>query len=263
MNQFELTYANQQDAFSLLYYHLSHALCQRFPAEGEQVVCTALDDMGAQLGTQLRQLHLDQELNTNLTVLFNPGYGISRDPRVWDCDQEWYEESRIWDVFACPLAQLWTDLGEDAAHLGALYCRRFYPALVSAYTQGLGTAEAEQCMTCGDDCCHLTAFLPSANMDGQQKWGCFGRKDGPEDKDFEPTDFSVYIGTQMLSFTQALLHRARQAFSTQGEEALSAGLDAFSAALSDGQRRDLPLPDGEETFWPDQELEQLFLSRLS
>ena len=252
MNQFERTYANQQDAFSLLYYHLAHSVYEQLgPQDGEAAVRRALEDTGAALGNQLRTLHTEQGLNTNLTTLFNPGYGIPRDPRVWDCDQEWYEESRIWDVFTCPMAQLWEQQGPESPALGALYCACYYSALLKAYTQGLATAEVNQCLTRGDDCCHLAASLPSAGMDGQQKWACFGHKDGPEDKDFQPTDFSEYICRQMLAFPLSL-------YAAGLTEAVTQGLKAFSKALTEEQRADLPLDDGDEVPWPSQELRQLF-----
>ena len=252
MNQFERTYANQQDAFSLLYYYLAQSVCQKLgPDEGKTVVRRALEETGTALGTKFRDLHTEQELNTNLTTLFNPGYGIPRDPRVWDCDQEWYEESRIWEVYTCPMAQLWEQQDPQASALGALYCACYYPALLKAYTQGLASIELSHCLASGDDCCHLAAALPSAGMDGQQKWACFGHKDGPEDKDFQPTDFSEYICSQMLAFTKALCEAGHT-------DAVTRGLKAFAQALTEEQRIDLPLPDGEEIPWPSQALQQLF-----
>ena len=55
----------------------------------------------------------------------------------------------------------------------------------------------------------------------------------------------------MLAFTKALCEAGHT-------DAVTRGLKAFAQALTEEQRIDLPLPDGEEIPWPSQALQQLF-----
>ena len=190
----------------------------------------AVRRLGKDRGIALRDAHLAAGLKTNLISLYNSCQDFCPDPRFRDEVLVEEEQWRIWEIYTCPMADMWNNLGEGA--IGNLYCEENQHAMVAAYTDGLGKTNLSKVLTCKrDNCCRFSAYFREADMSPEQAKASLPHRDpdyrAPESIP-ENASFSEGIKALTIKTYYYLLEVAKERFGSEGVCAVSIGLQNWA-----------------------------------
>ena len=230
---------NQQDFWAMLYMHIGKSILDVCGRRGEKAIRQALREMSEEDGRMFLQECEKQGVKPNLHSLYAMGCGCSADPRVRSqvlCDQE---QMRLWEVYTCPLANLWLDAGQ--AFLGNLYCEENQLGLIAAFTNGRGQFHVTKKITCHrtngcrpDNYCRFSAYYRAANVDKDQRDVCF-HMDGTS-TDPEPTcvaDLPTQLHRKCIRTITKLAAAAQAEFGQEGLCAVALGLRSLAQPTAD------------------------------
>lgn len=128
--------------FAKLYYCMAKEMIDALgPEEGKKAVAAAIDKFGRARAASMKEEAAERGLPSDGKATYDavremPGIGWSFIPE---------------GVAACPLNDVWQDLGSEGRELGALYCEIDH-VLLNSFQVGL---ERNFCLTHGDDYCQF------------------------------------------------------------------------------------------------------------
>lgn len=269
----EISLQNQQDFWARLYLYTGNSIMKTCGRRGEAIIRRAVRSMAEDRGKALRDAYLEQGILTNLETLYAAQVNCSADPRVRMEVLREEEDIRIWEVYTCPMADLWLD--QDAGFLGNLYCEENQHGLVRGFTDGKGQMNLTKKLTChrtngcrADNYCRFSSYYRAANVGGRQRRESF-TGEGMQ-KTAVPAKSLPEMQDSCKEKCMRLLHylteAARQEAGSEGICAVAAGLrelvqptakqllhDADATLSKDLSRfaaENLPLElEGGETAW--------------
>lgn len=225
----------------MLYLHIGKSIMEVCGRRGEAVIRSALQSIAEEEGHRFRQACLDQGAKPNLQALYQLGCGCSADPRMRSavlCDQE---QMRIWEVYTCPMANLWLD--HDQSFLANLYCEENQLGLLAAYTGGKGQFHLTKKLTCHrsngcrpDNYCRFSAYYRAANVDKEQRAECFSQEGEavPLPAPLSPLETQHQaLARKCVQLICSLAAQAKEQFGTEGLCAVSMGLRELVAPTAD------------------------------
>lgn len=228
----EIPLQNRQDFWSMLYLYLGKSVMDICGRRGEAAIRSALQSIAEEDGRRFREHCLRQGGRPNLAALYQMGCGCSRDPRMRTevlCGQE---QMRIWEVYTCPMANLWLKAGED--FLANLYCEENQLTLMDAYTGGKGQFHLTKKLTCRrdngcrpDGYCRFSAYYRAANVDEARREECFS-PEGEVQPPLAPLETQEQaLARKSVQLVCRLAEKAGELFGQEGLCAVSQGLRAL------------------------------------
>lgn len=216
----------QFDFFIKMYTFTANRLLESCGNAGERAVRNALQKYGAELGESLRRQHLEQGIRTNLASLMASENCCGEDPRFFRHTLKATEQVQLWEVYGCPLARLWKQMGADRA--GMFYCEECVHSIVLAYTQGKGQANLGERLTSERDSrCSFALYYRPANLDDEQREQSFSSENSPL-----PSRQYV-ISDHFIKLYSRLFEEAGSQLGTAGINAIAAGLRDLAANAAD------------------------------
>lgn len=227
----EISLQNQQDFWAMLYLHVGSSIMKICGRRGERIIRQAVRSMAEDKGRALKQAYLDNGIKTNLETLYAAEVNCSADPRVrMDVLRE-EEDIRIWEVYTCPMADLWLDA--DAGFLGNLYCEENQHGLVRGFTGGKGQLNLTKKLTChrtngcrADNYCRFSSYYRAANVEEAQCRESFTGS-GEEKQPLSPDQVVKLAGGRRENCMMLLHYLTEAAEKEMGDEgrcAVAAGL---------------------------------------
>jgi hypothetical protein len=134
-----------------LYYFLADSLIKDFGEKGKELVTNSLRNLGRRRGEKIKaNLKREGKENTVGTVFGNCDlpYDI-----LWKTKTIPSNEGSIIEVFQCPFAEVWHELGKPK--IGLMYCTAAYNALFEPLMQDV-CVKVERCMMQGATKCSLS-----------------------------------------------------------------------------------------------------------
>lgn len=234
----EISLQNQQDFWSMLYMYMGRGVMDICGRHGEAAIRTALQSIAEEDGRHLREACLQQGAKPNLRALYRLGCGCSADPRMRCTVLSDQEQMRIWEVYTCPMANLWLDA--DQGFLGNLYCEENQLGLLAAYTGGKGQFHLTKKLTChrkngcrADNYCRFSAYYRAANVDEAQRAECFS-PDGEEVISLNPLETPQQaLSRKCVQLICRLTEQAKAQFGQEGLCAVSQGLSNLVGPTAD------------------------------
>lgn len=251
----EISLQNQQDFWAMLYMHVGRSILKTCGRRGEKAIRQGLKAMAEEDGRILKEACLKQGAKPNLRALYALGCGCTADPRVRGQVLRDEEQIRLWEVYTCPLANLW--LAEGEAFLGNLYCEENQLGLMDTYTEGKGQFHVTKKLTCQrtngcrpDNHCRFAAYYRAANVDAEQRERCFS-SDGDQQVELQPLDTPrEALEKKCIRTLKYLTAAAQEEFGQEGLCAVAEGLRALvgPAAAMMGHYAEATLSPDMETF---------------
>lgn len=221
---------NQQDFWAMLYMHIGKSILDVCGRRGEKAIRQALREISEEDGRMFLQECEKQGVKPNLHSLYAMGCACSADPRVRSqvlCDQE---QMRLWEVYTCPLANLWQDA--DQAFLGNLYCEENQLGLIDAFTHGRGQFHVTKKILCHrtngcrpDNYCRFSAYYRAANVEKDQRNEIFSEDESTSaPAPVCPQDFQTQLRRKCIRTLTKLAATAQAEFGAEGLCAVALGL---------------------------------------
>lgn len=234
----EISLQNRQDFWSMLYMYVGKSIMDTCGRHGEAVIRSALQNIAKEDGRRFREECLKQGGKPNLRTLYQLGCGCSADPRMRSAVLNDQEQMRIWEVYTCPMANLWLDNGQS--FLANLYCEENQLELLNTYTEGKGQFHLSKKLTCHrengcrpDNYCRFSAYYRMANVDASQRASCFSQ-DGEEGAPLSPAEtWEQTLARKCVQLIYHLTAEAKAAFGQEGLCAVSMGLRELAAPTAD------------------------------
>lgn len=227
----EIPFQNMQDYWSMMYMYVSRSLVDNCGTDAQGAIRTAVRRMCEARGKELRFKHVNANVKTNLLNLYEVGQDYTIDPRMHEEIICKTEQVLRWEVWNCPLADLWNKAGEN--ELGKLYCEENQHALLKGYTNAKGQMNLSKILTCvRDNHCCFAAYYRPANLSGEQRKESFAYP-SEEPKQIKPlsnASFQDGIKSQFIKTIYYLLETADECYASEGVCALAHGLHNFSDA---------------------------------
>lgn len=212
----EIKGQNQFDCFIKMYSYVANAILDTCGNRGERAVRNALQNYGEDRGENLRKLHLEQGIKTNLSSLMAAENCCGEDPRFFRSTVRATEQVQLWEVYSCPLEHMWRSMNSKRA--GSFYCEECVHSMVKAYTGGKGQANLSDRMTCGRDTyCRFSLYYRPANLDEEQKQESFGPEGNNAEKVYE-------VKVHFIKLYYYLLKEASEILGQEGINAVAVGL---------------------------------------
>ncbi|MCI9557120.1 MAG: hypothetical protein HFF53_09320 [Lawsonibacter sp.] len=228
----EIPLQNQQDFWSMLYLSLGKSVMEICGRRGEAAIRTALQSIAEEEGHRFRAYCLERGGRPNLSALYQMGCGCARDPRMRSAVLEDQEQMRIWEVYTCPMANLWLDAGQS--FLANLYCEENQLGLMAAYTGGKGQFHLTKKLTCrrdngcrADNYCRFSAYYRAANVDEAQRAECFSPEGEVQPPLFPLESPEEALARKSVQLVCRLAEKAKALFGQEGLCAVSQGLRAL------------------------------------
>ncbi len=234
----EISLQNWQDFWSMLYMHMGKSIMETCGRHGEAVIRSALQDIAQEDGRRFREECLKQGGKPNLRALYQLGCGCSADPRMRSAVLNDQEQMRIWEVYTCPMANLWLDHGQS--FLANLYCEENQLELLNTFTDGKGQFHLSKKLTCHrengcrpDNYCRFSAYYRMANVDASKRAECF-TQEGEEEVQLSPAETQEQaLARKCVQLIARLTAGAKAAFGQEGLCAVSLGLRNLVAPTAD------------------------------
>ncbi|HHW27005.1 MAG TPA: L-2-amino-thiazoline-4-carboxylic acid hydrolase [Firmicutes bacterium] len=230
-NIHEIPLQNQQDCWAMLYMHLCASMVEYCGQRAKGAIREAVRRLSEDRGRTLRESHLAAGAKTNLKTLYG-GFDCLPDPRVRQTILAETDQVRLWEVYTCPVADLWVKAGHR--DLGLCYCEEYQHALLKAYTGGKAQVNLSALLTCDrDNHCRFSVYYRRANLSDAQLKESFSEP-GQSGSEVVPTSPSFRDGLNALSIKTYyyLLEVAEERFGKDGVVAVTAGLRELAAALA-------------------------------
>lgn len=236
----EIKLQNQQDCLSKMYMELAKSICESTGKKAEGIIREAVRRYGADRGKELKEKHLNKGIKTNLMSLFTESCECSNDPRFRKNIIEQNEQVRLWEIYTCPMADMWNKSGKSK--LGSFYCEECTHALVSAYTDGKGQTNLSNILICErDNFCRFSVYFRPANLSEEKRKLCFGDAENTDvalaEKEENNSDimnneykacmfeeFKQDINTMFIKLYYYLLEVSQEILSDEGVCAIALGL---------------------------------------
>ena len=154
------------DNFSRQFIYHARPLIDNFGLRGEKAVREGVRRYGRERGHALRMQHLKQGFKINLNTIFGGHYDLPADPRVDKNTLVLNEQVRRALVFACPIADVWADMG--ATEIGRIYCEEFHHAMWGTYASGAQINLTQTLTQEGDDRCNFSVYQRPANIESPE-----------------------------------------------------------------------------------------------
>lgn len=227
----EISLQNQQDFWAMLYLYLGNSIMKTCGRQGESIIRRAVRSMAEDKGRALKKAYIAKGVKTNLETLYGAEVNCSADPRVRMEVLRAEEDIRIWEVYTCPMADLWLDA--DAGFLGNLYCEENQHGLIRGFTEGKGQLNLTKKLTChrtngcrADNHCRFSSYYRAANVDEKQRQESF--TNGGETREQLSPEVKAQFGSNRRDNCMMLLHylteAAEAAAGNEGLCAVAAGL---------------------------------------
>lgn len=129
---------------------LSDSLIKQFGEKGEELVRTALRDLGLKEAERIRVKLKDAGKEFTVKEAldeFDLPYGL-----LWEMDVEVSDGVFKADVEYCPLAELWSEIGHEK--LGLMYCREIYGSVLKGLSEK-ADVRVPKCMMKKDSKCRF------------------------------------------------------------------------------------------------------------
>lgn len=229
----EIKLQNQQGCFSKMYMELASSICESAGKKAEGVIREAVRRYGADRGKELKKKHLNSAVKTNLLSLFRENSECSYDPRFRKNIINQTEQVRLWEIYTCPMADLWNKNGKSK--LGSFYCEECTHALVNAYTDGKGQTNLSNILTCKrDNFCRFSVYFRPANLSEEKRKLCFADDENTDGKSTNITndeykscsfeEFKENINAMFIKLYYYLLEVSKERLSDEGVCAIALGL---------------------------------------
>lgn len=236
----EIKLQNQQDCLSKMYMELAGSIYECTGKKAEGIIREAVRRYGADRGKELKEKHLNNGIKTNLLSLFTESCECSNDPRFRKNIIEQNEQVRLWEIYTCPMADLWNKDGKSK--LGSFYCEECTHALINAYTDAKGQTNLSNILTCErDNFCRFSVYFRPANLSEEKRKLCFGDTDntGIASKDEEKNnsdttnnqykastneEFKKDINAMFIKLYYYLLEVSQERLADEGVCAIALGL---------------------------------------
>lgn len=228
----ELALSHQQDVLSLLYIHLAASIADNCGRHGEGAVREAVRRFARDRGCELAQKHRSQGIKTNLKNLYNRGYDLIDDPRTRRAVLRDGQDIRLWEVYTCPMAELWSKAGKS--NIGMWYCEECQRSLIDGYTNGKGQTNLSMMLTCSEDNhCRFSVYYRAANTDGEQRRQSF--EDKPGENRLPPEDsisFKAAMNVLCIKLCYYMVEISKEYFGDEGLCAVAQGLKSLASELA-------------------------------
>lgn len=224
-NLSDIKLQNQQDAWTLLFFHFCEEITRAFGEKGEMVIRGAVKAMGFYLGKRSMEELAAAGINTNLHSLFEYGACSACDPRaVFGPIREKEGQMRLWDVFVCPIAAFLNKRG--ASRYALYYCEEYLRAVVLSYTEGCGQLNLSKKLSCPRDVhCQFSAYLRPANLPQPQRERSFGA--AASAPGYSKARFSDVISDKTILLCCAMYEKLLEFFPEDGEYVFSRALRSY------------------------------------
>lgn len=231
----EIKLQNQHDCYSRMYMFVADSINDIGGRKAEGVLREAVRRFGEDRGDTLREQHIKENIKTNLYSLFAKGGDAGHDPRF---RQEIIREDsqvRIWEVFTCPMADMWNKNGKSK--IGSCYCEEFMHAYVKAYTKGKGQTNISTILTCPrDNHCRFSEYYRPANLDEEQKKQSF--EENEQDSNLKAAvknekEFKKAVNMMFIKLYYYLLGTAKEKMGDDGVSAVAIGLRKLAVASAE------------------------------
>lgn len=230
---YEIPLQNQQDFWSSLYLYMGQSIMDVCGRHGEAVIRDALRAIAEEEGKMFLRACQDRGVKPNLHSLYALGCGCSLDPRVRTNVLRDSEQERLWDIYTCPLADLWRNA--NASYLGNLYCEENQLGLIAAFTGGKGQFHVGKKLLyhrengCRpDNHCGMAAYYRAANVDDEQCAACFSSEGTSSQEPLEPLESQAEnLSRKSVQLICALASSAGDYFGQEGMCAVALGLRAL------------------------------------
>lgn len=238
----EIKLQNQQDCFSRMYMELANSICESAGKKAEGIIREAVRRYGADRGIELKEKHLNNSIKTNLLSLFKESCECSDDPRFRRNIIEQNEQVRLWEIYTCPMADLWNKAGKSK--LGSFYCEECTHALVNAYTDGKGQTNLSNILTCKrDNFCRFSVYFRPANLNEEKRKLCFDDTENTDEKStdimsdenkaFMLEEFKQNINSMFIKLYYYLLEVSKERLFDEGVCAIALGLRNLAEFIID------------------------------
>lgn len=216
----EIKLQNQQDCLSRMYMEVAGSILDNAGRKAEGIIREAVRRFGADRGNELKKKHIENHIKTNLLSLFTIGCDCKEDPRVRKNIIEQNEQVRLWEVYTCPMADMWNK--SDKSKLGSFYCEECTHALVNSYTEGKGQTNLSNILTCKrDNFCRFSVYFRPANLTDEKKELCFGENNTTN---IEEVDFKQGVNSSFIKLYYYLLEVSEERLGEEGICAVALGL---------------------------------------
>lgn len=222
----EIAFQNQQDFWSMLYMYLGKSIKDILGRKGVEDLRKAMRTIAINKGISIRKEFLENGIKTNLETLYEQNVYCCADPRFRLNVLAHDEDFRLFEIYTCPLANLWLD--NDASWLAEIYCEEYHLGLIKGFTEGIGQCCLGKRISCHrtngtrpDNHCRFSVYYRAANCNPQQRAESFG------DTDHNPLpdrDTRSYLAEKCVALICELVNVLYQDFSDEGLRAVSAGL---------------------------------------
>jgi len=228
----ELELLHQQDVFSLLYINLAESIADNCGRHGEGAVREAVRRFARDRGYELAQEHRSLGIKTNLKSLYNMGYDLIDDPRTRRVVLHEEQDARLWEVYTCPMAELWVKAGKN--NIGIWYCEECHRSLIDGYTNGKGQTNLSMMLTCSEDNhCRFSVYYRAANTDGEQRQQSFEDKPAENTLPLEDNiSFKAAINAICIKLCYYMVEVSKEYFGAEGLCAVAQGLRSLAPELA-------------------------------
>ena len=236
---YEIPVQNQQDFWSALYMYVGKSIMDICGRHGEAAIRDALYGIAEEEGTMFLEACRVQGIKPNVHTLYELGCGCSGDPRMRIEVLNDEEQERLWNVYTCPLSDLWRDAGER--YLGNLYCEENQLGLIHAFTQGKGQFHLGKKLLCHrdngcrpDNHCGMSVYYRAANVDYEQCTACFSMEGKPTVEKLAPLETqSERLTRKTVQLVCRIAASAQKFFGNEGLCAVALGLRALVKPTAD------------------------------
>ncbi len=223
----EIKLQNQQDCLTRMYMEVAGSIYENAGRKAEGIIREAVRRYGADRGKELKEKHLNNGVKTNLLSLFTVGCDCKDDPRVRKNIIEQNEQVRLWEVYTCPMADMWNR--NSKGKLGSFYCEECTHALVNAYTEEKGQTNLSNMLTCKrDNFCRFSVYFRPANLTDEKKALCFGENKEASVKNalhtMETVDFKQSVNSMFIKLYYYLLEVSKERLGEEGVCIVALGL---------------------------------------
>lgn len=225
----EIGLQNQQDFWAQMYLCIANSILKYCGRGGEYAIREAIHRMAVQKGETLRRECQTMKIKTNLKTLYAFNSECSEDKRVRKSVLREGEDIRLWEVYTCPMADLWMDASAGA--LGNFYCEENQHGLVEGFTGGKGQINLTKKLTCHrkngcrpDNHCRFSAYYREANTTGEQRSQSFSANGEEPGQLPARGDFRRNLKETCILTLCFLTETAEEQFGTEGRSAIAAGL---------------------------------------
>lgn len=221
---------NEQDQFSMMYARVARSvldLCGRRVGEG--IVRAAMRSAGRADGEATLARARSLGVPTDLRALYGSASSSICDPRTRANTIADDRDRQVWEVFTCPMADLWNRLGEGK--IGSFFCEEYEYGRLLAYTEDKGQLCLSTTLTIPVDCscCRFSVFFREANTTVERAREAFHAQERDASRE---VSFDDAIARKTIAVLGAIYAKAVERCGSEGACAVAEGLKKWSEDAS-------------------------------